>query len=128
MWYTLDNYQSNEPGTVSARIRVNGDSPLFDGHFPGDPTLPGVGQLAMVTDVIGHLLGYRCRTRGVRRVKFRRRIGPGDVVQVTAVVRQQEKKDRIENEKKYSFRITTNTDQLISSGIMTIIPTQENTI
>jgi 3-hydroxymyristoyl/3-hydroxydecanoyl-(acyl carrier protein) dehydratase len=28
------------------------DSPWFDGHFPEDPTLPGIAQLEMAVDAI----------------------------------------------------------------------------
>lgn len=46
-------------------------SPLFAGHFPGQPILPGVAQLAVIERVLGPLAG-------VRNLKLRRPVSPGD--------------------------------------------------
>jgi 3-hydroxymyristoyl/3-hydroxydecanoyl-(acyl carrier protein) dehydratase len=113
MWYSLDTTQDVKTGTITATISTPDDSPWFDGHFPGDPTLPGVGQLAMVADALGCLPGKKCVVSGVRRVKFRRRVKPGEILTITAT---QQKNN------SYSFRMTTGKDELVSSGSMTIAP------
>ncbi len=46
-------------------------SPLFAGHFPGQPILPGVAQLAVIERVLGPLAG-------IRNLKLRRPVSPGD--------------------------------------------------
>lgn len=52
-------------------------SPLFTGHFPGHPILPGVAQLAIVGQALGAPL---TRLKGI---KLRRPVGPGDVLELS---------------------------------------------
>ncbi len=37
-------------GIVSQRVEIAADHPAFDGHFPGQPLLPGVALLAEVLE------------------------------------------------------------------------------
>lgn len=52
-------------------VGIPAESPLFAGHFPGHPILPGVAQLAMIERVLGPF-------SGVRNFKLRRPVAPGD--------------------------------------------------
>ena len=110
MWYSLIDLQLSGGQEVLAKVRIDTDSPWFDGHFPGDPTLPGIGQLGMVSDAVGRLLGNEYSVIGLSRVKFRRRIGPGEILHIHAVAGK--------SENVYSFRLTTGDDELVSSGMM----------
>jgi 3-hydroxyacyl-[acyl-carrier-protein] dehydratase len=77
-------------------IKVSGTlpatSPVFDGHFPKFPILPGVMMLEFMNHAAGYLLLRRQKTEkfvflgGVRRSKFRRFVVPGDVMIVDAKV------------------------------------------
>lgn len=67
----LSEIQEAEEGVRRFAVEVPAASPLFAGHFPGHPILPGVAQLAMVERVLGPL-------SGVRNVKLRRPVSPGD--------------------------------------------------
>jgi 3-hydroxymyristoyl/3-hydroxydecanoyl-(acyl carrier protein) dehydratase len=61
---------------VNARIVVPTAGPLFDGHFPGMPILPGVAELIMVAGALAPT-GPSVLT-GVRHVRFRALVRPGD--------------------------------------------------
>lgn len=69
---------------VRGEVRVHEGSPLFDGHFPDLPVLPGVGQIALV-------LALWRRARGpltveeVVRVKFLQAVPPGSTLIIDAV-------------------------------------------
>ena len=52
---------------------------FFDGHFEGAPILPGVAHLALALAALGN--GERALT-GVRGVRFKRPLAPGDEVEV----------------------------------------------
>ena len=75
-------------------IRVVGDlpqqSPVFDGHFPLYPVLPGVMMLEIMNHAAGYLLLRRQEMErfvflgGVKRAKFRRFVMPGDRMIVDA--------------------------------------------
>ncbi|HEX6904282.1 MAG TPA: hypothetical protein VF789_31525 [Thermoanaerobaculia bacterium] len=67
----LSEIPEAEEGVRRFAVEIPAASPLFAGHFPGHPILPGVAQLALVERVLGPL-------SGVRNVKLRRPVSPGD--------------------------------------------------
>lgn len=55
----------------------------FEGHFPGDPVLPGVAQLlSLALDRVHVLWPELGQPRRVTRLKFRQKIGPGDALEL----------------------------------------------
>jgi len=58
------------------RIEIPLASPLFEGHFPGHPILPGIAHLALVERALGSVWA-------VRSVKLRRPVRPGDVLELS---------------------------------------------
>lgn len=70
---------------------VTFNEPHFQGHFPGAPIMPGVmiveamAQTAAV--MVGHSAGMHDRAllvyfMGIDQAKFRRKVGPGDVLEL----------------------------------------------
>lgn len=59
-------------------VEVDDDCPLFAGHFPGMPMLPGVAQLLIVELAWQAATGRRARLRSVTRARFRAAVAPGD--------------------------------------------------
>ncbi len=81
-----------EAGTVTAISRLPEKSPIFEGHFPGYPTLPGVMMLELINHAAGYVIFRRYDKAkfvflgAVKRAKFRQFIGPGAVVQINAQI------------------------------------------
>lgn len=96
-------------GKIVASIATDGNSPWFSGHFPDNPILPGIAQLKMVADLISKSVEGNVYLTGVTRVKFRKIVRPGDVLDID--VTSGNKKDQ------YIFKITSG-DQDVCSGWM----------
>ncbi|QDT16098.1 3-hydroxyacyl-ACP dehydratase FabZ family protein [Alienimonas californiensis] len=89
-----DEAEPGEERTILAGKRIDADLPLFEGHYPGAPLLPGVIQLEMCYQagaVLIAALGQGggglpviARTDGV---KFKRMIRPGDTCQVEVTIK-----------------------------------------
>lgn len=79
-------------GTIHAKAFVPETSPVFEGHFPGYPILPGVLQIETMAQASGYLiLGLNGLTRmpffaGVQKAKFRKFISPGAELDVHASI------------------------------------------
>ena len=83
-----------EPGvSVVAELDVDPDLPLFQGHFPGYPVLPGViimealAQCASIAVLQApELRGNIGFLTGIDAAKFRRQVAPGDTVTLRATI------------------------------------------
>ncbi|MCX5495089.1 beta-hydroxyacyl-ACP dehydratase [Kaistia dalseonensis] len=77
-------------GEIHAKAFVPEKSPIFEGHFPGYPILPGVLLIETMAQASGYLiLGMNGLTRmpffaGVKKAKFRKFIEPGTTLDVYA--------------------------------------------
>ena len=65
------------------------NEPFFQGHFPGEPIMPGVMQLEAMAQVSGILLnkvndknGEIAYFMAIDKAKFRRKVVPGDVLRM----------------------------------------------
>lgn len=68
--------------TTTVHIRVPAESIWFDGHFPGEPILPGVAQVAMVTELLAAVLKRPIQVVDVSRVRFKQAIRPNEPITV----------------------------------------------
>jgi len=86
----VDRILEVEPGKRAVGIKnVSSNEPFFQGHFPGNPIMPGVliiEALAQTACVAGLLLeenkGKLGMFTGFEDIKFRRPVVPGDVLRL----------------------------------------------
>jgi 3-hydroxymyristoyl/3-hydroxydecanoyl-(acyl carrier protein) dehydratase len=74
--------QPNPDGTAVFEFRFSADNPVFAGHFPGHPILPGVFQLELVRVAAGLAMQCALAVREIRKAKFQRPILPGEAVRL----------------------------------------------
>ncbi|PTY00545.1 bifunctional UDP-3-O-[3-hydroxymyristoyl] N-acetylglucosamine deacetylase/3-hydroxyacyl-ACP dehydratase [Opitutus sp. ER46] len=73
------------PDALTALKNVTINEPFFQGHYPGNPVLPGVLQIEAMAQAAGILMLRRISSEGKTalfmscdKVKFRRAVRPGD--------------------------------------------------
>jgi len=82
------------PRGWNARVRVPADAPLFDGHFPGHPVMPGVLIIEALAQagalLAAHTTGFNPETHvvyfmAIDNARFRKPVVPGDVLTLDVV-------------------------------------------
>ncbi len=78
-----------EKCTVTGIKNITMNEPYFQGHFPGNPVMPGVLQMEAMAQVAGVMLNSRDGNEGkvayfmsMNNVKFRRMVVPGDTLRI----------------------------------------------
>lgn len=93
----IDTVEEIEVGvSVVAKKCVSFNEPYFAGHFPGNPVMPGVLILEALaqTGAVGMLMkdefkGKTAYFAGMDKVRFKRKVVPGDVLMLkTKVISQ----------------------------------------
>ena len=69
-------------GTTAFEFRFLADEPVFAGHFPGRPLLPGIFQLEMARLAAECVLKHRLKVREISKAKFLRPILPEELVRL----------------------------------------------
>ncbi len=79
----LDRQVDEERTTGTARIKCPSDFAAFEGHFPGEPILPGVIQLAAVRNLASFMAGVELVPVSTERIKFSGMVKPEEEIDVT---------------------------------------------
>jgi 3-hydroxymyristoyl/3-hydroxydecanoyl-(acyl carrier protein) dehydratase len=74
--------QQNADGAAIFEFRFGANDPVFAGHFPNRPLLPGVFQLEMTRVAAESVLNCSLTVREICRAKFQRPILPGEAVRL----------------------------------------------
>ena len=90
----VDTVEELEPGErIVASFYVDPSREIFKGHFPNDPVLPGVYSVESMAQTADILLlsmpRYSGKTPlflGIDKVSFRRKILPGDTLEIHAAM------------------------------------------
>lgn len=64
-------------------IRFNAAHPVFAGHFPGKPIVPGACLVQIAEELAGHMTGHPVRLTAIRNLKFRQPVTPDQVITVS---------------------------------------------
>ncbi len=104
-----DVEKSADGARCTVKIRVPHDARYFEGHFPGQPILPGIAQLvALVYEPATRAWPDLPAPKSVKRLKFLEALKPGDELEVR--LRREQGKLRFEIRRS---------DLLCSQGVLT---------
>ena len=67
---------------LKARITIDGEHRLFEGHFPGFPVTPGVVLLEITRQILGKALGKDLMLSGAKDIKFTRPVIPAQHTEI----------------------------------------------
>ncbi|MEU9481774.1 hypothetical protein [Streptomyces sp. NPDC048191] len=82
----LVRLEDADPLTVTTRVLVDHDNPIFAGHYPGFPIFPGVCLIECAHHSVllaAHALGREPALAAVRGTRFLSPAFPGDVLDLT---------------------------------------------
>ena len=82
-------------GSVAFEFRFSANDPVFAGHFPGHPILPGVFQLELARGAAELALGGKLSVREISKAKFQRPILPDELVRVDLKFSEQDGSIRV---------------------------------
>jgi len=93
----VDRIIEIEPGTKAVGIKnVTVNEPFFQGHFPGQPIMPGVLIIEAMAQLAGVLafrsgapVGKSVYFMSIEKAKFRRPVIPGDQLRLDTHILQQ---------------------------------------
>ena len=124
----VDRLKDVVPGESGIGIKnVTINEPFFQGHFPGNPIMPGVLQIEAMAQTAGAVVltslpegeNYRVYFMTVDNVKFRKPIIPGDVAEFR-VKREQQVRN------VYKFRAETYVDgKLVAQAVFSAMIVKE---
>lgn len=80
--YEISDINIPEESVITAQVIVGPGSPWFDGHFPGNPIVPGIAQMSLVFDLMQRTMGPGLKLKGFKRVRFKQLIRPDTPISV----------------------------------------------
>lgn len=73
--YTLDNLNVAET-KATANITINKDHIVFNGHFPGNPVMPGVCMMQIIKEITEKIVEKKLFMDSASNIKFMAIINP----------------------------------------------------
>ena len=85
----VDKIDIDSDGVAHAQYRIREDEFFCEGHFPGNPLVPGVIQCEIMAQscallVKDEIVGKTTLYSGIDNVRFKNPVRPGDLCEVTA--------------------------------------------
>ena len=87
----VDEIVMDENGVAHGKYTFRGDEYFRQGHFPGNPVVPGVILCEIMAQSCALLMGDEIKGKtpmytGMDKVKFRAPVRPGDTIEITATI------------------------------------------
>ncbi len=73
--YSIETFEQ-EDATVTATVKLHKEHAVFKGHFPGNPVMPGVCMIQMITELTEKALDKELFLSVASNIKFMAIINP----------------------------------------------------
>ena len=74
-FFFITEIDHNE-GAIKASLSIHKEHPIFNGHFPGQPIVPGVCMLQMLKEVLEKIINSPVKLQSADFLKFLKFINP----------------------------------------------------
>jgi 3-hydroxyacyl-[acyl-carrier-protein] dehydratase len=85
-FFFISQIQTHQ-GSIQAVIEINPAHQIFEGHFPGQPVVPGVCMLQMVKEILESVLKMHLMLTHADQIKFLSIIDPRKTTKIKAKIR-----------------------------------------
>ena len=80
--FLVDELQAGD-GSIHAKLSINKNSTILNGHFPGQPVVPGACMLQLVKDILERVLETTLLLKKADYLKFINMMVPGNCESIT---------------------------------------------
>jgi 3-hydroxyacyl-[acyl-carrier-protein] dehydratase len=75
-FYTICSRNDDEEDTISATVLIDKNHPIFKGHFPEKPVLPGVCMIQIIKDLLEDRINKFVLLESIANLKFINIVNP----------------------------------------------------
>jgi len=74
--YVIKTSHSESVNKLTVQIAINREHPIFKGHFPGNPILPGAATLQILKEILAENIGQQVVLSRAANIKYLSFINP----------------------------------------------------
>lgn len=103
-FYEIINKEKSEDGDIfTIEIEINKDHPIFEGHFPNNPVMPGVCMMQIIKEFTEEIVGSKLFMEKCSNVKFMAVINPNinSILNLRIEVLNEDSKVLVKNTTKF---------------------------
>jgi 3-hydroxyacyl-[acyl-carrier-protein] dehydratase len=93
-FFTISNL-TDSGADANAELIINADHKIFDGHFPGQPVVPGVCMMQMLKEVLEQVTGKKTNLVKAHEMKFLAILNPTQNNIISATLKYTETENSI---------------------------------
>jgi 3-hydroxyacyl-[acyl-carrier-protein] dehydratase len=68
-FFTIDDFKESD-NIIDCNIKLNINHPIYAGHFPSQPVVPGVCMMQILAELTSKVLGKKLLIKKANQVKF----------------------------------------------------------
>jgi len=74
--YFIKSSRTDSVNKLTAQVEINPEHPIFAGHFPGNPILPGACTIQILKELVAEHLGRKVNLSKAANIKYLSFIDP----------------------------------------------------